>query len=87
VNLRIEKEDINMSNLEKAKQIIEQNLRYARNGIWDYHNICGDYMTTLYSGDSLIVLICYARHYFEVFGLSKTEFIELKAYYDELNND
>jgi len=82
-----------MNNLEKAKQIIEQNLQDARYGIFDCHNICGDYMTTLYSdydrnsGDGLIILICYAWHYFEVFGLSKTEFIELKAYYDELNND
>lgn len=76
-----------MNNLEKAKQVIEQNLQDARYGIFDYHNICDDHMTTLYSGDSLIVLICYDLHYFEVFGLSKTEFIELKVYYDKLNND
>lgn len=76
-----------MNNLEKAKQIIEQNLQDARYGIFDCHNICGDCVVTLYSDDSLIVLIFYAWNYFEVFGLSNAEFIELKAYYDKLNND
>ena len=76
-----------MSNLEKAKQIIEQNLQYARYGIFDCHNICGDYMVSLYSDNSLIVLICYSWGYFEVFGLSDAEFRELEDYYHKLNDD
>ena len=73
-----------MSNLDKAKQIIKEHIREARCGIYDCVNLAGDEMTTLYDDGELCIDICYGWNYFEVFGLTKSEFDELKRYYDRL---
>ena len=73
-----------MSNLEKAKEIVKANYRYADCGIFDSRNIVGDPILTIYECEGLTIDICYYYSYFEVFGLSNAEFEELEKYYDSL---
>lgn len=73
-----------MNNLEKAKQIIKENIGDAACGIFNSRNTVGDYMKTLYADNGLMIDICYCWAYFEVFGLTKEEFIELEEYYADL---
>lgn len=73
-----------MNKLEKAKEIIKEHYEEAKYGIFDSRNTAGDYMDTLYEKNELIIDICYYWGYFEVFGLSNNEFIELEEYYEEL---
>lgn len=70
--------------LKIAKNIIKENIEYASHGIFYTRNIAGDQMTTLYNKDGLTVDICFYYEYFEVFGLSSSEFKELKEYYSKL---
>ena len=71
-----------MSKLEKAKEIIKANYNVADCGIF---NCCaGDYTITIYDGEGLTIDVCYDYGYFEVFGLSDAEFLELEKYYDSL---
>ena len=73
-----------MTKLEKAKQIIKENLEEATCGIFDSKNIIGDHMVNIYSSEELIIDICYSWGYFEIFGLSRLEFENLESYYDQL---
>lgn len=70
--------------LEKAKEIIKNNIKDAKYGIFNSRNIIGDAMDNLYEDDELTVDICYNWEYFEVFGLTDLEFNELVGYYYEL---
>lgn len=67
-----------MTKLEKAKEIIKDNIEDARCGIFDSRNLAGDPMTCIYYENGLQVDICYRHCYFEVFGLSNEEFEDLK---------
>jgi hypothetical protein len=73
-----------MSNLEKAKEIVKKNYRCAQCGMYNTRNVVGDAMTNIYDENGLIVDICYGYMYFEVFGLSDNEFVELLKYYNSL---
>lgn len=73
-----------MNKLEKAKEIIRENLNNAECGIYDTRNIAGDMMDTLYDDGELQIDICYDYCYFEVFGLSYEEFNQLEEYYEAL---
>ena len=78
-----------MDKLEKAKEIIKENYKYADCGIFNTRNIAGDSMETIYEewygdDDVLTIDICYGWSYFEVFGLSEEEFDELEEYYEAL---
>lgn len=73
-----------MSNLEKAKEIIKENYRDAQCGLFNTRNVAGDYMENIYDKAGLIIDICYEYMYFEVFGLSDDEFVELLKYYQSL---
>lgn len=73
-----------MNKLQKAKQIIKENIGDATCGIFDCRNKARDHMETLYADSGLMIDICYDWDYYEVFGLTKEEFIELEAYYDDL---
>ena len=75
-----------MTNLEKAKKIIKDNIKDAQYGIFDSRNVVGDQMTCIYYKDGLQVDICYGYGYFEVFGLSNEEFENLEKYYEDLTN-
>jgi len=70
--------------LDKAKKIIKDNIKNARYGIFNSRNIVGDKMDLLYKDDELTIDICSSWEYFEVFGLSSSEFSELAHYYYEL---
>ncbi len=79
---RVENEE--MSNLEKAKEIIKTYYEDADCGIFNSRNTVGDTMETIYEDEGLTIDICYYWSYFEVFGLSRAEFEELEEYYDSL---
>lgn len=73
-----------MNKLEKAKEIVKENYRDAQCGMFNTRNVVGDVMTNIYDENGLIVDICYDYMYFEVFGLSDNEFVELLKYYNSL---
>lgn len=74
-----------MTKLEKAKQIVKENAHFGDCGIFDTRNIAGDRMMNLYAGsDGLMIDVCIVWGYFEVFGLTREEFAELKKYYKTL---
>lgn len=70
-----------MTKLERAKKIIEKNIDDARLGIFDCANCSGDLTVRLNDDADLIVKICYGYEYFEVFGLSASDFEKLEKYY------
>lgn len=76
-----------MTKLEKAKEIIKEHYKDGDCGIYDSRNIVGDWMTNIYDDGDLTIDICYSYSYFEVFGLSNTEFDELARYYSELGDN
>lgn len=67
--------------LEKAKRVIDIYYNAAKRGIFTCKGWSGDDMDTIYSSDEITIDICYRYEYFEVFGLSRDEFEELKEYY------
>ena len=73
-----------MSKLEIAKKVIAKYINDARCGIFDTRNIVGDFMENIYESEDLIIDICYGWAYFEVFGLTDSEFVELEKYYKSL---
>lgn len=73
-----------MSKLEKAKEIIKENISDADCGIYNCRGCMGDRMTNIHNEDGLCIDICYGYAYFEVFGLSVAEFEELQKYYEEI---
>lgn len=72
--------------LGQAKLIIEQYYEQADCGIFFCRNLVGDWMDTIYEDDGLTIDICYSYMYFEVFGLTEAEEIELEEYYDSLGD-
>lgn len=64
--------------------MIEKNIRHAECGIFDTRNIVGDQMRNLYDCDGLVIDICDRYEYFEVFGLSQSEFDDLESFYSKL---
>ena len=73
--------------LEIAKQIIKENYRRGDCGIFDCRGWTGDAMDALYDDGELRIDICYYYSYFEVFGLSHNDFVELKRFYDMLSEE
>lgn len=73
-----------MSKLETAKKIIKEHMDMVRWGIFDSHNTLGDFMRTIFNEDGLTIDICDDWDYFEVFGLTDEEFLELKSFYESL---
>lgn len=73
-----------MNKLERAKEIIKEYFNNGDCGIYDSRNIVGDPMVNIYDDGNLTIDICYSYSYFEVFGLSDDEFVELEKYYNKL---
>lgn len=73
-----------MSKLETAKEIIKVLYKFGDCGIFNSRNIVGDPMDTIYDDGELQIDICYPYSYFEVFGLSCAEFVELVLFYNGL---
>ena len=76
-----------MTKLEIAKEIIKNKIADGDCGIFDSRNIVGDTMITLYDRDGLTIDICYGWSYFEVFGLTDSEFSDLADYYDKIREE
>lgn len=76
-----------MSKLEKATEIIKKYYDEADCGIFNSRNLVGDPMSTIYDEDGLTIDICQYWSYFEVFGLSEKEFLELRKYYGSLREE
>ena len=70
-----------MGRLEKAKEIIKENVSLYDCGLFNTRNLVGDPMSTIYDEDGLTIDVCYRYSYFEVFGLTDEEFEELKKFY------
>ena len=70
--------------LDIAKRIIKEHFRDADCGIFNCRNNAGDHMTNIYNDGELSIDVCYYWLYFEVFGLSDADFIELEKFYDEV---
>lgn len=70
--------------VEKVKEVIKDNVKYAMFGIFDCRNIAGDLMETIYDEDGVRVEICRKQEYFEAFGLSNEEFAEVESFYKDL---
>ena len=73
-----------MTKLERAKNIIKENIDDARLGIFNCENCSGDPTVRLNEDTDFTVRICYDYEYFEVFGLSDSDFEKLEKYYYEL---
>ena len=73
--------------LDIAKNIIKENFVYGDCGIFNSRNLIGETTINLYDEDGLIIDICYDWGYFEVFGLSDSEFEELDEYYNSLKKN
>lgn len=68
----------------KLYDFLQQNqLVTEYNNQWfNTRNTCGDPMITLYAKDGVTLDYCASYGYFEVFGLTDEEFIQLKALYE-----
>ena len=71
------------SNLDIAKEIIDEYFDIADCGLFNTRNLVGDPMTTVYNANGLTIDVCYHYSYFEVFGLSADEFKQLEKYYNQ----
>ncbi len=70
--------------LEKVKNIIKEEIENADCGLYNIRNLVGDSMFTIFDGDYFTLDICYNWGYFEIFGTTKEEFMELYKFYDSL---
>lgn len=68
-------------NFKIALQLVQDNIQFARCGIYDTRNTVGDFMNLLHKEGSFQVWI---YEYFEVLGLPDDEFAELEKRYEEL---
>ena len=66
------------------KNLIKENFKCGACGLFNTRNTEFDRMDTLFEGEYFTLDICYHWEYFEVFGLSYNEFVELSDYYDKL---
>jgi len=76
-----------MSKIEIAQIVISKYINDAPHGIFNTRNLVGDDMTTICREDGLQIDICYDWAYFEVFGLTKEEFAELKSWYNIIKEE
>lgn len=75
------------SMLDRAKKVIKQYIGFAMCGIFNTRNCAGDYMETICDDGDLTIDICYEWEYFEVFGLSMSEFQLLEDFYETLRKE
>lgn len=78
---------VSCSMLDRAKRIIKEHIESAMCGIFNTRNCAGDDMATIYDEDGLTVDICYYWEYFEVFGLSRSDFDVLEDFYETLRKE
>lgn len=71
-------------NFKIALQLVQDNIQFAKCGIFNTRNIAGDLLNLLHKEGTFQVWICYQHEYFEVLGLPDDEFTELERRYKEL---
>lgn len=76
---------IDISRINKVKNVIRDNYINAMHGLFFTPNWIGDPMSILLEEDGVIIEICYKYEYFEVFGLTEEEENELLTFYNSLN--
>ena len=72
---------------QRVKRIIRHNYSEGDCGLYFTPNRSGDYMEKLYDREGVTVLICRHWSYFEVFGLTSSEEVDLKKYYNSLTGE
>lgn len=75
---------VNISRLDKVKNVIRNEYSYAMHGLFFTPNWVGDPMSTIWEEDGVTIDICYNYEYFEVFGLTEEEENELLEFYSSL---
>lgn len=76
-----------MNKIDIAKQVIEGSLQDASCGLFNTPDCVGDEKEVLFNGNGVLILICRYWEYFEVFGLTQTEFNKLHEWYtDKVEN-
>lgn len=70
--------------IEKVKQIIKENIKDIRFGIFDTTNLVKDFVVNKFDGKYISVGICPGCCYFEILGATQKEFAELESYYHKL---
>lgn len=73
-----------MTRVNRVKEVIDKYYKRAECGIFNTHGMFNDEMFTVYDEDGVIVDVCFAYEYFEVFGLTEEEFKEVEDYYESL---
>ena len=73
--------------LDIAKRIIKELYNLGDCGLFNCRNLIGDSMCNIYDDGELSIDICYYYSYFEVFGLSESDFDELLQFYETLEKD
>lgn len=77
-----------MSNeFEEVKKIIKEYYNKADCGLFFCRNMTNDIMGTIYYKNGIQIDICYRYKYFEVFGLDLPQQLELKIFYDVLEQE
>lgn len=76
---------VNFDRTCDVKGVILKYIEAAKHGIFFTRNIAGDLMTNIFRQDGIDVDICYDYEYFEIFGLTKEEQIEIERFYCHLN--
>ena len=72
------------TNVEKVKEVIENNIEDALCGVSDCRNTVGDPMEMIYDEAGVRIYLCREYEYFEVFGLTNEEFSEVESFYEDL---
>lgn len=70
------------SKLDIAKEVIRTHYESAKCGIFNCRNRAGDPMNNIYDDGELSIDICYYYSYFEVFGLSESDYKQLERFYE-----
>ena len=73
-----------MARIDDVKKVIADNYEDARCGLFFTRNWVGDPMETIWEKDGVTIDECYHYSYFEVFGLTDEEEVELKKFYEEM---
>jgi len=74
-------------NLLEIKSVIKDYINVGCCGLFFTSNLVGDRMTTVYDKNGVTVFLCQGYMYFEVFGLTEEDEIELLKFYNKINKD
>lgn len=77
-----------MDKVKEVKDVLRRHIGgrfpYNAHGLFDTRNHAGDEMETIYKNEGVTVEFCAFWEYYEIFGLTEEEFLEVKSYYQDL---